>query len=89
MSPETFAAFSKFHLNNSKSPNVKVVYFVEGHDFHVEWHLRFEASIGEKPWSTLPGTIHQSLEFLHLGMQMVQKRLSKIPYALYKSGRGM
>jgi hypothetical protein len=43
MSPGTFAAFSKFHLNTSKSPNVKVVYFVEGHTFHVEWHLRFEA----------------------------------------------
>jgi hypothetical protein len=38
-----FATFSKFHLNTSKSPNVKVVYFVEGHNFHVEWHLRFEA----------------------------------------------
>jgi hypothetical protein len=30
-----FAAFSKFHLNTSKSLNVKVVYFVEGHNFHV------------------------------------------------------
>jgi hypothetical protein len=39
----TFAAFSKFHLNTSKSPNVKVVCFVEGHNFHFEWHLRFEA----------------------------------------------
>jgi hypothetical protein len=42
MSAGTFAAFSKFHLNTSKSPNVKVVCFVEGHNFHVEWHLRFE-----------------------------------------------
>jgi hypothetical protein len=29
MSPGTFVAFSKFHLNTSNSPNVKVVYFVE------------------------------------------------------------
>jgi hypothetical protein len=36
MSPGTFAAFSKFHLNTSKYPNVKVVYYVEGHNFHVE-----------------------------------------------------
>jgi hypothetical protein len=43
MSSETFAVFSKFHLNTSKSSNVKVVYFVEGHNFHVEWHLSFEA----------------------------------------------
>jgi hypothetical protein len=43
VSAGTFAAFSKFHLNTSKSPNVKVVCFVEGHKFHVEWHLGFEA----------------------------------------------
>jgi hypothetical protein len=48
MSAGTFAAFSKFHLNTSKSPNVKVVYFVEGHNFHVEWHFWFEVQIGEK-----------------------------------------
>jgi hypothetical protein len=60
MSPGTFAVFSKFHLNTSKYPNVKVVYFVEGQKFHVEWHLRFGVEIGEKPWSPLPGTIHRS-----------------------------
>jgi hypothetical protein len=36
MSPEAFVVLSKFHLNTSKYPNVKVVYFVEGHNFHVE-----------------------------------------------------
>jgi hypothetical protein len=41
VSPRTFAAFSKFHLNTSNSLNIKVVQFVEGHHFHVEWHLRF------------------------------------------------
>jgi hypothetical protein len=29
----TFAAFSKFHLNTSKYPNIKVVQFFEGHNF--------------------------------------------------------
>jgi hypothetical protein len=58
MSPETFAAFSKFHLNTSKSPNVKVVYFVEGHNFHVEWHCWFEVQNGEKCRSMSLGTIH-------------------------------
>jgi hypothetical protein len=43
VSAGTFATFSKFHLNTSKSPNVKVVCFVERNNFHVEWHLRFEA----------------------------------------------
>jgi hypothetical protein len=42
VSAGTFAAFSKFLLNTLKYPNVKVVCFVEGHNFHVEWHLRFE-----------------------------------------------
>jgi hypothetical protein len=54
LSPGTFAAFSKFHLNTSNSPNTKVVYFVEGHNFHVEWHWRFGVENGEKcrsmPW---------------------------------------
>jgi hypothetical protein len=58
MSPGTFVTFSKFHLNTSKSPNVKVVYFVEGHNFHVEWHLRFEVKMREKAWSMPRVTIH-------------------------------
>jgi hypothetical protein len=44
----TFAAFSKFHLNTSKSPNIKVVQFFEGHNFHVGWHFKFWVEIGEK-----------------------------------------
>jgi hypothetical protein len=58
MSPGTFAAFSKFHLNTSNYPNVKVVYVVEEHNFHVEWHLRFGVEMREKAWSTLIVTIH-------------------------------
>jgi hypothetical protein len=58
LSPGTFAAFSKFHLNTSNSLNTKVVYFVEGHNFHIEWHCWFEVQNGEKFKSTLPGTIH-------------------------------
>jgi hypothetical protein len=42
MSSGTFAAFSKFHLNTSKSTNTKVVQFVEGHNFHVDWISNFE-----------------------------------------------
>jgi hypothetical protein len=40
VNPRTFAAFSKFHLNTSNSPNIKVVQFVEGHNFHGQWNLR-------------------------------------------------
>jgi hypothetical protein len=41
MSSGTFSTFSKFHLNISKSTNMKVVQFVEGHNFHVGWHFQF------------------------------------------------
>jgi hypothetical protein len=89
MSPGTFAAFSKLHLNTSNSPNVKVVYFVGEHYFHVEWHLRFGVEIREKAWSTPRVTIHRRPEIFHLGMQFVHKRLRKRPYALCGSCRGI
>jgi hypothetical protein len=41
MSSGTFAAFSEFHLNASKSTFMKVVHLVEGHNFHVDWHFKF------------------------------------------------
>jgi hypothetical protein len=58
MSSGTFATFSKFHLNTSKFPNVKVVYFVKGHNSHVEWYCWFEVQNGEKCRSMPLGTIH-------------------------------
>jgi hypothetical protein len=88
MSSGTFVAFSKFHLNTSNSPNTKVVYFVEEHNFHVEWHLRFGVEVREKAWSMLVVTIHRRPENNNLGMQFVQKRWRKGPYALCKSCRG-
>jgi hypothetical protein len=58
----TFATHSKFHLNTSNSPNTKVVQFFMGHNFHVEWHFKFELENGEKPRSTPLIPIHQSRE---------------------------
>jgi hypothetical protein len=89
MSPGTFAAFSKFHLNTSNSPNVKVVYFVEGHNFHVDWHLRFRVEMREKAWSMPRVTIHKRLENSQLGMRFVHNWLRKRSYALCRSCRGM
>jgi hypothetical protein len=89
MSARTFAAFSKFSLNTSNSPNTKVVYFVEGHNFHVGWHCWFEVQIGENCKSTSAFTVHWSREILHLGIQFVQKWLRKRLYALCESGRGL
>jgi hypothetical protein len=87
VSAGTFASFSKFHLNTSNSPSAKVVYFVEGHNFHVEWHYWFEVQIGEKCRSTPVGIIHWSREFLHLGIQFGHKWLRKRLYALCESDR--
>jgi hypothetical protein len=44
----TFTAFSNFHLDTSKSANIKVVRLFQGHTFHYWWHLRFLVEIGEK-----------------------------------------
>jgi hypothetical protein len=82
VSAGTFAAFSKIHLNTSKSPNVKVVYFVEGHNFHVEWHLKFKVEMCEKLKSTLLVTMHRCPENCRLGIGFVHKWLRKEPYAL-------
>jgi hypothetical protein len=52
----TFAAFSKIHLNTSKSTFMKVVHLVEGHNFHVDWHFKLWVEIGEKlDRLTVPG----------------------------------
>jgi hypothetical protein len=48
MSSGTFAAFSKFHLNTSESTFMKVVQFVEGHNFLADWHFKFWEEIDEK-----------------------------------------
>jgi hypothetical protein len=40
------------------------VYFVEEHNFHIEWHLRFGVEMREKAWSTLVVTIHRRPETL-------------------------
>jgi hypothetical protein len=89
MSAGTFVAFSKFPLNTSNSPNTKVVHFVEGHNFHVEWHCWFELQIGEKCQSTLLVTIPRRPENSQLGIQFVHKWLRKRPYAFYESCRGI
>jgi hypothetical protein len=58
MSSGTFAAFSKFHLNTSKSINMKVVQFVKGHNFHVGWHFQFlvekGGNLGQLPAPPVP-----------------------------------
>jgi hypothetical protein len=61
MSSGTFATFSKFHLNTSKSTNIKVVQFVEGHNFHVDWHFKFLVKNGEKRGQLITAPVHQDM----------------------------
>jgi hypothetical protein len=75
MSVGTFAAFSKSSLNTSNSPNTKVVCFVEGHNFHVEWHCWFEVQIDEKGKSMSAFTVHQGRDFCQVSMQFMPNPL--------------
>jgi hypothetical protein len=65
------------------------VYFVEEHNFHVEWHLRFGVEMREKAWSTLVVTVHWRPENSQVGMHFVHNWLRKRPYALSRSCRGL
>jgi hypothetical protein len=75
MSAGTFAAFSKFSLNTSNSPNTKVVCFVEGHNFHVERHCWFEVQIDEKGKPMFAFTVHQGREFCQVSPQFMPNPL--------------
>jgi hypothetical protein len=81
--------FSKFHLNTSNAPNIKVVQFIAGHNFHVERHLRFEEEMGEKPWSIQFSTIHRRHKNFQVGMPFVHNSLRKNLYDLCRSCRGL
>jgi hypothetical protein len=75
MSAGTFAAFPKFSLNTSNSPNTKVVCFVEGHNFHVEWHCWFEVQIDEKGKSKSAFTVHRGRDFCQVSLQFMPNPL--------------
>jgi hypothetical protein len=75
MSAGTSTAFSKFSLNTSNSPNTKVVCFVEGHNFYVEWHCWFEVQIDEKGKSMSASTVHQGRDFCQVSLQFMSKPL--------------
>jgi hypothetical protein len=88
MSSGTFAAFSKIHLNTSKSTFRKVVHLVEGHNFHVDWHFKFWVEIGEK-LSQLPVPhVHRDRPAFDVGTAFLQNLSRKTLDDLYKSYRG-
>jgi hypothetical protein len=79
MSSGTFVAFSKFHLNTSKSPNIKVVQFFEGHNFHVGWQFKFWVEKGGKLGQLPAAPVHQNRVAFKVWQQFVQKPLRKTP----------
>jgi glucan biosynthesis protein len=88
VSSGTFAAFSKIHLNTSKSTFMKVVQLVERHNFHVDWHFKFWVEIGEKCGQPTTTPVHWDMTTFKVGKPFLQKPLRKTPTSLYKSCRG-
>jgi hypothetical protein len=79
MSFGTFVAFSKFHLNTSKSTFIKVVQLVEGHNFRVEWHFKFWAEKGEKLGQLAVPPVHRGMAAFDVGKPILQNPLRKTP----------
>jgi hypothetical protein len=79
MSSGTSAAFSKFHLSTSKSTNMKVVQFVEGHNFHVDWHFKFWVEKDEKRGQLSAPPVHRDMVTFKVWQQIVQNPLRKTP----------
>jgi hypothetical protein len=88
MSSGTFAAFSKIHLNTSKSTFIKVVHLVEGHNFHVDRHFKFWVQIGEKLDRLSAPPIHGDRPAFKVGKTFLQNRLRKTLDGLCESCRG-
>jgi hypothetical protein len=88
MSSGTFAAFSKFPLNTSKSTKMKVVQFVEGHNLHVDWHSKFWVEKDEKRGQPSASPVHRDMATFKVWLQFMQNSLSKTPQNLCKSCRG-
>jgi hypothetical protein len=87
MSSGTFAAFSKFHLNTLKSTFMKVVQFVDGHNFHVDWHFKIWVKIGEKLGQLPVPPVHRNMAAFNVGKPILQNPLRKTLYGLCESCR--
>jgi hypothetical protein len=88
MSSGTFAAFSKMHLNTSKSTLMKFDHLVEGHNFRVDWHFKFWVEISEKLGQPPVPPVFQNRPTFNVGMTFLQNLLRKTLDGLYKSCRG-
>jgi hypothetical protein len=67
---------------------MKVVQFVEGHNFHVDWHFQFAVEISEKLGQLSASPVHRNVVAFKVWQQIVQNPLRKTPYGLCESGIG-
>jgi hypothetical protein len=67
---------------------MKDVQFVEGHNFHVEWHFRFWEEIGGKLGQLAVPPVHRDRAAFKVGKPFLQKPLRKTPISLCKNCRG-
>jgi hypothetical protein len=67
---------------------MEVVQFVEGHNFHVDWHFKFGGEIGETLDRMTVPPVSRNMATFKVWQQFVQNPLRKTPYDLFESGRG-
>jgi hypothetical protein len=67
---------------------MKVVQFVEGHNFPVDWHFKFWVEIGEKRGQLTVPPVHRNMATFKVWQRFVRNPLRKTPYGLCEIGRG-
>jgi hypothetical protein len=58
---------------------MKVVRFVEGHNFHVEWNFKFSVENDEKLGQPSTTPVHRNRVAFKVWQQIVQNPLRKTP----------
>jgi hypothetical protein len=58
---------------------MKVVQFVEGHNFHVDWHFEFWVEKDEKHGQLSAPPVHRDMAAFKVWQQIVQNPLRKTP----------
>jgi hypothetical protein len=76
------ACSPKISLNTPKPPKEKNVQNVWGHNFAVEWHLKFGRIYGETGLGRCGASVHGRREFSHVGMAFLLHPLDKTSASL-------
>jgi hypothetical protein len=63
---------------------MKIVQFVGGHNFHVEWHFKFGVEKDEKLGQLPAAPVHRDMATFKVWLQFMQNPLRKHPRAFVK-----